>query len=356
MKAMWRTALVLALAATGCGGGDAEGVEEAEATAPPAFARVINVEVRTIETRPFEEQIRLTGVAWANRDVQVAAEESGTIAEIFVDRGASVSAGQALFRIDDRVLRAQVNQARAQAELAQQTWERRRRLYEEDQVGSELAYLEARSAAQQAQAALESLEARLARTTIRAPFAGVLDQRMVEVGTHVSPGTPVARLVDLDPIKVVAGVPERYAGDVRRGGAAVVLFRVLPDEEYGTTIDYVGSTVNAQNRTFPIEIRMGNPGGLIKPEMVANILVERRALTDAVVVPQDALVRVEGGYVVFVAEETANGLVARVRSVELGPRQNDEVVVESGVEPGDRLVVVGQRSVADGDRINVVGN
>ena len=90
------------------------------------------------------------------------------------------------------------------------------------------------------------------------------------------------------------------------------------------------------------------------PEMVSNILVERSSLAEAVVIPQDALVRVEQGYVVFVAEESAAGPVASVRPVVLGARQNDEVVVESGLNAGDRLIVVGQKSVADGDRINVV--
>ncbi len=353
--------LGLALLASACGGptedaGAGDGVPEAEAGAPAAFARIINVEVRPVETRAFAEQIRLTGVVWASRDVQVSAEETGVIREIVVDRGRRVSAGQPLFRIDSSVLRAQVAQARAQADLAEQTWERRRRLYEQDQVGSELAYLEARSMAQQTAANLQSLEARLARTTIRAPFAGIMDERMVELGTLVSSGQVVARIVDLSTVKVVAGVPERYAADVRPGGEATVLFDVLTGEEYPTTIHYVGSTVNPQTRSFPIEIRMGNPGGLVKPEMVSNILVKRNSLTEAVVVPQDALVRVEEGYVVFVAEESAAGPVARVRPVVLGARQNDEVVIEAGLDPADRLIVVGQKSVADGDRINVVVN
>ncbi len=357
MKATWmRGALVLglAVAVVGCGSAQADGTEEEQAS--PAFARVINVETHEVTLRAFQEEIRVTGVAWANQDVQVSAEESGVIREILVEKGTRVQAGQALFKIDDAVLSAQVGQARAQADLAQQTWERRKRLWEQDKVGSELAYLEAKYAAEQTGANLTGLEARLDRTTIRAPFAGVLDVRMVEVGTMVSPGQAVGRVVDTSPVKVVAGVPERYAADVKTGGQAVVLFDVLPGQEFPARIAYVGATVNAQNRTFPIEIRTANPGGLIKPEMVANILVRRRTLDEAVVIPQDALVRVENGYVVFVAESEGGTPVARVRRVVLGPTQNNEVVIESGLDGGDRLIVVGHKSVADGDRINVVGN
>lgn len=356
MKRMWMGTLALALvaAASACGSAEAGGTEDEQASGD--FARVINVEVREVVPRTFAEQIRLTGVARADQDVQISAEESGVVREILVDKGRWVNEGDPIVRIDDSVLRAQVAQARAQADLAAQTWERRQRLWEDDQVGSELAYLEAKFAAEQTAANLDALEARLARTVVRAPFSGILDWRSVEVGTLVSPGQVVARVVDLSPMKVVSGVPERYAADVTVGTEAVVLFDAMPGEQFPARIGYVGATVDPQNRTFPIEIRMANPGSMVKPEMVANVLVQRRSLSEALVVPQDALVRVEEGYVVFVAGERDGTPVAEVRRVELGPTQNNEAVVVSGLEAGDRLIVVGQKSVADGDRINVVGN
>ncbi len=351
MKRTWTMRglpLVAAALVAGCGG-DAQADNASEQA--EGFSRVINVEVTEVRPEEFLEQIRLTGVALADQDVLVAAEESGMIEEILVEKGARVSAGEPILKIDDDVLQAQVAQARAQAELAQQTWERRKRLWEEDQVGSEIAYLEARFAAEQTAANLQGLEARLARTTIRAPFDGVLDERRVEIGSMVSPGQTVARVVALARVKVAAGVPERYAPDVRPGGRATVYFDVLPGQAFPASIAYVGSSVSPQNRTFPIEISMSNPQSLVKPEMVANVVVDRRSLDDAIVVPQDALVRVEDGYVVFVAEDG----VAREREVVVGPSQNNRVVVESGLEAGDRLIVVGQRSVAEGDRLNVVG-
>ena len=163
-------------------------------------------------------------------------------------------------------------------------------------------------------------------------------------------------MVDLDPVKVVAGVPERYAADVHAGAEADVTFDVLPGQTFKAKIGYVGATVDPRNRTFPIEVVVRNTKALIKPEMVASVSVARRDLAGAVVVPQDALVRVENGYVVFVAEDSANGTVARVRPVQIGPTQRNEVVVESGLQAGDRLIVVGQKSVAEGDRVNIVGN
>ncbi len=347
-------ALGLTLAACG-GDAEANGAAD-ETTEGEAFARVINVEVRAIAPRSFVEQIRLTGAVRADRDVQVSAEESGVVEEVLAEKGRWIEAGAPIVRLNADVLAAQTRQARAQADLAAQTWERRRRLYEEDQVGSELAYLEARFNAEQAEAAVNSLEERMARTVVRAPFSGILEDRMVDVGTRVSPGQAVARLVDRTPVKIVAGVPERYAADVQVGAEAVVTFDVFPGEVFRAPIAYVGSTVDAQNRTFPVEVRMPNPNGIIKPEMVANVSVERRSLESALVVPQDALVRVEDGYVVFVVTERNGNTVAETRRVVLGPSQRDMAVVESGLEAGDRIIVRGQKSVAGGDRVNVVGD
>ncbi|MGD2044953.1 MAG: efflux RND transporter periplasmic adaptor subunit [Gemmatimonadota bacterium] len=348
----WGLVVMAATATAACGSAEADSADDMAAS--EGYVRVINVEVVPLQAQDFVEDIRLTSVAMANQDIMVAAQEGGVIREFFVDRGDRVDEGQPIAKIDDSVLSAQVDQARASADLASQTWDRRRRLWEEDRVGSEIAYLEARYASEQAAASLEGLEEHLARTVIRAPFAGIFDQRNVDVGAMVSPGQAVGRLVDLDPIKVFAGVPERYAPDVHVGDEAILAFDALGNEAYTAIVRYVGSTVDPQNRTFPIEVELPNRNGLIKPQMVANMAVTRRSVSNVVVVPQDALVRVEDGYVVFVATERDGVQVAEVRPVTLGPTRRNRVVIEQGVEPGEQLIVVGNRSVADGDRINVV--
>ena len=317
-------------------------------------SRVINVEISTVETRDFVERISLTGTVVAGQDVTLSAQESGVIRRVVVEKGATVTAGQPLLEIDDAVLRSQVAEATAQASLANETWTRRKRLYEEDQVGSELAYLEARYTAEQASARLATLQTRLGRTVIRAPIDGVLETRMVELGAMASVGTHVARIVSLDPVKVVAGVPERYARDVTVGASVTTVFDVLDISSEGS-ISYVGATVNAQNRTFLVELEMANPDGVIKPEMVANLGLVRQMIEDAIVIPQEALVRVEDGYVVFVVEGEGNAAVVVSRAVELGASQRNEVVIEHGLSAGARLIVVGQQQVTAGDRVNVVG-
>jgi RND family efflux transporter MFP subunit len=349
----WGTMALVVTGAQACGSAQAENGEDGGSA--DAYVRVINVEVSTVQPEGFVEEIRLTAVAASDKDRLIRPEEPGTVEEVFVRWGDRVTAGQALAKMDDAVLATQVAQARAEAELAAQTWERRRRLWEEDRAGSELAYLEARYAAERSAAALAGLEERLARTSIVAPFTGVVEDVRTSAGSILGQEDAILRLVEIDPIIVHAGVPERYAADVRVGDPVSVVFDALGQAPYAGRVGYVGATVNQDNRTFLILIGVPNPQGRIKPQMVAGVVLTRRAVDEAIVVPQDALVRVEDGYVAFVAVERDGVQVAEVRRVELGPTQRNLVVAESGIEPGDRLIVVGQRSVEDGDRINVVG-
>lgn len=349
-------ATILVMGAAACGGSAEAGDTAAVADATTeVFSRVINVETRLIESAPFSEVIRLTGTVGAKRDVVVSAEEAGPIRSVFLEKGRRVGTGAAIAKIDDDALVAQVNQARAMASLADETWNRRKRLYEEDQVGSELAYLEAKYNAEQAAAALAALEVRLANTVVRAPFGGVLEDRMIEVGSMVSPGSPVARVIDLDPVTIRAGVPERYALDVNQGARVSVTFDVLPGETFEGIVAFVGSAVNEQSRTFPVEFDIANRDETIKPEMVANVSLVRRERSEAIVVPQEALVRVEEGYVAFVVEGDGENVTARVRPIDRGPAQGNTVVVEGGLMAGERLIVVGQHQVEDGDRVRIVG-
>lgn len=318
------------------------------------FTRVVNVEVLPLVQESFREVIRVTGTVQADQDVIVAAEEAGVVRELLVARGAPVERGQPLIRIDDTLLQIQLQEAEAAAVLARQSWDRRRRLYEDDGAGTEFSYLESRFQLEQTEAALATLMERVERTVVGAPFAGVVDERLVEVGAMVAVGSPVARIVRLDPVKVVGGVPERFAASVRVGSPARITFDVLPGEAFESQVTFVGATVNAQNRTFEVETLLGNTSRIIKPEMVANLELTRGEMDSVIAVPQEALVRVEDGFVAFVVVSDDGQEVVQTRRLTLGPSQRNRVVVESGLAAGDRLVVVGQQQVAHGDRVRVV--
>jgi len=344
---------VTAWLAAGCGreGQAAEPVSAAETAAP---ARVISVEVETVSPSRFTDFVRIVGSVAADRDVIVSAEESGVVRQVFVDKGSYVRAGQPIARIDDSVLRAQFERAEAQARLAEETWDRQRRLWEDDKIGSEINYLNAKYGAVTARASAKELRARVERAVVRAPIAGVLDARLVEVGSMVAPGAPVARVVDAGTVKITGGVPERYAADIARGAEMRVSFDGVGSAEYVGKVQFVGATLNEQNRTFAIEVAVPNAGGVIRPGMVANLQVARRAVGEAILVPQNAVIRRENGYVAYVAVARDGHDVAELRDVIPGVSEGGRVVVEQGLRAGDRVIVVGQQQVSSGDRLRVV--
>ena len=329
--------LALAALAAGCGGdaraGDMAGAAETDTAPDRGYTRVVNVETSTVAARPFTETIRLTGTVAAYRDVVLSAEESGTVRELLAEKGTRVGEGSPIVRLDDRVLRAQLRESRARAELARETWERNRQLFEEEQAISQLAYLQTKYGSDEAEARRDALARRVERTTIRAPFAGVVESREVEIGSLVSPGTPVARLVELDTLRIQAGVPERYAPDVDVGDPVTVTFDVFGGDRFDGRLTFAGSVVNPRNRTFPVEVTLPNPGRRIKPEMVANLSLARRSLDDAVVVDAH---RKSGGRFVGGRGERLAGLDAEDCPV---PGAGDAVVLD--LAPGELSAVVG---------------
>jgi membrane fusion protein (multidrug efflux system) len=317
-------------------------------------ARVINIEAQPVVLSDFVDYIRLTGEVEALHDVTISAEESGTLARFLVEKGSRVSRDQVIAKIDDAVLAAQVNEAQALADIAQEQYERQRRLWEDQHMGSEIAYLQSKSSTEAANARLATLQARLDRTEIRAPVAGIFDDNLVEAGELVAPGTPIAHIVSTHRVKVVGGVPERFALDVRPGSRATVMLDVLTGQRFEGVVSFVGSSVDTRNRTFPIEIVIDNADGSIKPHMLANVQVVRARLENVVVVPQDVVQRAEDGYQIFVVATGETGLHAEARDVRLGPSYGNQVVVESGLSVGDRLITVGHGLVDDGSQVSIV--
>ncbi len=339
------------LATAGCG--RTEGAQAQPSDSEQESLRTVNVEVMEVRPESFTHFVRVVGTVEAQRDVMVAAEEGGVVEALTSAKGELVRPGEALVRLDAGVLRAQLDQAASQAALAEESWQRQKQLWEQDSIGTEIAYLQAKYNAETARAQARVLRERVNRTVVRAPITGILDDRTVEVGSMVSPGTPVARILDVDTVEVVAGIPERYAADIEGGARVTVSVQSLGGREYTGTVDFVGTAVDAGSRTFQVEVLVPNPGLGIKPGMVADVRIARRTLEGALAVPRHAVLRRENGYVVYVARQTENGWRAEARSVEPGPSRGDRVVIDGGLEAGDRVVTVGQHRLAEGDAVRI---
>ena len=286
-----------------------------------------------------------------------------------------------------RAARAQREAAQAQLDLAQDQYRRQYPLYQdsilsalefravENQVAQARAVVAqadagiaqaqgqlnaaregvnaAQAQAQAANAGVASAQSALSNTRIVAPFAGVVEARLQEPGELASPGQPVVRIVGAGSVKVTAGVPERYAGEIEQGTQVQVTPNAYAVEARGGRVAFVGAAIDEQSRTFPIEIGVENADRSLKPSMVVRLDVTRAILENVIVVPTEAVVRDERGTSVFVVAEDSAGAVARRRSVELGPDAGETIVLTSGVRPGEKIIISGAGELADGDRVRV---
>jgi membrane fusion protein (multidrug efflux system) len=314
--------------------------------------RVVRVQTTFATPQTFEERIQLTGTVEAVHDITISAEAGGRVGFV-VELGTMVSEGTVVARFDDRVLASRAAAAESDYRLADDTFRRQEALYA-DSVISALEFDNARARRDQAYANHTQSQKMYEDAQLKSQASGRVEARYVEEGELVNPGTPVVRVVDTRHVKIKAGVPERYAADISEG-ARVTIRLLAVGVEGDATLSFVGRVVNPQSRTFPVEINIPNKSGVLKPEMVADVSIERRTVENAIVIPQNALVHDDLGSGVFVVEEVDGSLVARRQLVTVGASFGGQTVIESGVNSNDQIVTVGQSTLTDGNLVEVVG-
>ncbi len=346
MKWTGLAGLILMLAAC-------EAIEDTENNANERV-RQIPVETITIQPGSFEEFIRVGGVTEAVRDAQISAESSGRIQSV-VERGTVLRQGDVIAEMDDRLSRAQHQAAKTVFELADDTYRRMRTLYE-DEVISTQDYLNAQAQRDQARAQLDQAEKQLQDAHIQAPFDGRVEERFVRSGELINPGMPVVRLVDINPIRITAGIPERFVGEISEGSLVQTQFRALEIPRFETQITYAGNVIDSATRTYPVEIELENLDGRIKPEMVVDLRVKRRTIEDAVIIPRTAVIRDETGLFVFLVVEENGVKVADLVPIRTGSTVGSLVEVVDGLNEGDEVVISGISLLSIGDRLNILNN
>jgi membrane fusion protein, multidrug efflux system len=308
------------------------------------------VKVFRVFPMPIEDILTLPGNIEASADVHLAAPVGGIVAWIGVREGDRAERGSTILRLDMGQYEAQLREARTNFALAAGNRADMEKLFEQNIV-SRSERNEAIGLAERARALVEAQIARVREGQIDAPIGGVIDRVSVEVGEHVNAGQPVIRLVDIDRVKAVLNVPEKdivYFSP----GQSVELAAVAAGEEYRVAgvIDHVALTADPISRTYPVKVLVENPQGRLRPGMIVSARLVRHGRPDALALPFFTVMDREGGSVVFVAE---SGHAYR-RRVETRAIQGGLVEIISGLEQGEAVIVVGQRSLTDGEPITVV--
>ena len=312
------------------------------------------VTVTTLKDSTFEHFAEVQGNVATDENIIIYPEYSGILKNVYVKEGDRVNKGQVLAKIDDGGLSSQVAQAQAQATLAKTTYERQKRLWEQN-IGSEIRFLEAKTNFEATQKAAEQLQSQLAKTTVTAPFSGVIDNIISNQGEVVSPGqSQLFRIINLNNMYVEAAVPENYLPKIQKGTFVKVMISSV-NKEYDGKVTDVGSNINANNRTFRVKIAIPNPDKLIRPNQIATILLNDYTAASAITIPESTIQKnAMGESLVYTLERKTDSTgVAQKNVIETGYVYNNMMEVTEGLSPGEILIVEGSKSLRDGQEVKI---
>ncbi|ALP52957.1 hypothetical protein Tel_07200 [Candidatus Tenderia electrophaga] len=314
---------------------------------PPAENIIPKVRVQVSSAEPMASRLNLQGQTVADRKVTLRAETHGVVEAVLVERGVRVQAGELLVRLAMEDRRAKLVQAKALLDQRQAEYEAAQRLQEGGfQAQTALARAKAEVAA--ARAAVELAQLEIERVSIHAPIAGIVNQRHLDVGDFVDRGEPVATIVDLDPIRIVGQVSERFLDQIHRGSAGEV--RLLDGRTVTGTVSYVGAVAAEPTRTFPVELEIPNPDGRIIEGVTAELALPIRQAR-AHRVPPSVLTLSDNGALGVKAVSDASRVVFHEVKV-LG--DSPEGIWLGGLPDEIHLITVGQEYVLSGQRVDAV--
>lgn len=310
----------------------------------------VNVTVAPVATKNFNHYIEVQGNVMPAQDPGFASSETGgRIEELKVKEGQYVKKGDFIAKVNLESINKSIAQLDESLSLAEDMYKRQENLWKQ-KIGSEVQYLQAKSQVESLRKNKESLEYELTRANVYAPISGYVDQVMLKEGEVTGPGTPIVQILNTRDLKVVASVPEIYLGKIKRGESVGIKFPALGTEQKGR-VTMIGRTINPANRTFEVEAQVSNKSGLLKPNLLATMLVNDYTAKDAIVVPDQLIMQdVSGADYVMILE--GNRAVKRV--VTMGKGYNNETIIEAGLTGEETLLMKGARQVSENDLVKIL--
>jgi len=329
--------------------------EEIEALQPAGNKSHTLVTTSKPERKDFRHFVEIQGSVQSDDLVSASAEVPGRIIKLTVKEGQRVHRGHLIARLDRKQLDKQIAELEKSLELAKDVYSRQKRLWDQN-IGSEMQYLQAKNEKERLEKRLETLLFQLTKLNVAAPISGIIDAVNLKSGELASPGIPIVTILNTKKVNVVANVPENYLRAVRKGEKVLVKFPALNIEKE-VRVSRIGSTIDPANRTFEVEVNMVNKSGLLKPNLLAVMVINDLSQRDVIVVPRVLIQQdVEGKNYVFIKKDGAEGSYAKKVFVKTGNSYQGEVIIEEGLTGDEVLINEGARGLAENELIKVAAN
>jgi len=311
----------------------------------------------TTSEQKFYHFIELQGNVKTKQNVLVYPEMPGILNKVYVKEGQKVIKDDILATIDDGGLSQQLLLLKSNEQLAKTTFERQKRLWDQ-QIGSEIQYLQAKTSYNSQKNATRQLKKQLGKFTIRAPFSGIIDNVFKEKGTVVAPGpgAEIFRIINLSNMYIETDVPESYISSIKKNKMVEVNFPIL-GRSYDTSIRQVGNFINPSNRTFRIEVGIPNLDGEIKPNLTAKLRLNDYSNSNAILIPQSIISEnAKGQQFIYVVKDNKekNQVYAERLVIETGKTNGDFIEVTKNLDANVEVILEGARSVNNGQVVKVI--
>lgn len=308
------------------------------------------VNIVPVKTEAYTHYTEVQGKVDAEQNVLISAKSGGTITRINVKPGDMVRAGQVLAEIENSIQMQGLAELDNALDLAKTVYLKQKRLYEQ-QIGTEVQYLSAKSTYEGLVKRRAGLVEQIELTKIKAPFAGRVDDVILKLGQVVGPGSPCVRVLNDSKMKVVANIGETNISRIKEGNDVTIFIPDLNKEIKGK-IQFVSRSVNEMNRTFTVEVKLPS-GQDLRANMIAVLKIADYNNAKATVIPVNTIQKDQRGQYVMVAVDEKGIGRAKKKPVTVGSIYNDRAEIKDGLKEGDKLITAGYQDLKEGDAITV---
>jgi RND family efflux transporter MFP subunit len=310
------------------------------------------VTTQTVAKSDFNRFIELQAAVEAEDMVAASSETGGRITSLKVKEGQYVKQGQLIATTDLEQVKKSIAEIEKSLELAVDVFNRQKRLWDQN-IGSEIQFLQAKNNKERLEKSLETIQYQLTKGNVYAPKSGVIEIVMAKAGEMVGPGAPIVQILNTSQVKVAANVPEKFLRNVKQGEMMTIEVPALDMKTKGR-VTMLGRTINPANRTFKVEVNLPNPKGLLKPNLLANMLLNDFSAKDAITVPLELVQQeVSGKDYVYIKKDGAEGAMAQKIYVTTGESYDGNIIIKDGLQGGEELIVTGARGLASNALIKV---
>ena len=344
MKYSFITSLLFFVLLSAC-----SGPEASQEQAPSQ--RAVPVYVQELQPSTFNHYINIQGTVESDKTIMITPKVSATVESVEVSAGEVVEKGEVLARLDGEVTKSQIAEVKTQLELARTVYERQKNLRSQD-IGSEIELLQAETDVKSLESQLATLQEQYANYTISATIGGTVNKVLIKEGEFVSSTMQAFQLANSEALKVTAELSEAYINRIDLTDSVTISLPSI-DWQLTKTLDVVSKVIDPSNRTFAVEIYLPNGNNQIRPNMIAKLRINDYSESNQIVVPINVVQQTNEGGFLFLAKQNGSGWISQRQQVETGRSYGSDIVIEQGLQPGDRIITTGYTNVANNGPIEI---